>query len=336
MKRGPSARPVRLDLRHAASICAMAAAMSSHAETIAVAGAAALSDALAMARPGDVIELADGVYSGVFRIDRSGTQAQPIRLCGSMNAILKNSGKGAGYGLHLDHVDYWILEGFTVADASKGIILDGASHNLLRRLHIHNIGAEGVHFRAFSSYNILEYSAIYDTGKVQPGYGEAVYIGSAQSNWHRYSGGKPDRSDHNRILFNRIGPGVSAEGIDVKEGTRGGSIRANRFDGAGISGRNYADSMIDLKGNDYIVEENTFVSSGSEDDRILNGIQVHRIMEAWGDGNIFRGNRFDLLLRGLGIQVQKGTQGNRVCASNVVKEADAGNRLTNLAVDTEC
>lgn len=49
---------------------------------IPVANAAELTSALAEAMPGDRIVLADGVYSGNYVIDRNGTEADPIAICG--------------------------------------------------------------------------------------------------------------------------------------------------------------------------------------------------------------------------------------------------------------
>jgi hypothetical protein len=49
---------------------------------------------------------------------------------------------------------------------------------------------------------------------------------------HGYNGGKgPDRSDRNQALNNTIGPDVTAEHVDIKEGTQSGVVRGNTFNG---------------------------------------------------------------------------------------------------------
>jgi hypothetical protein len=93
----------------------------------------------------------------------------------------------------------------TITDSSKGIVLDGSSHTVLDGVAVSNIGDEGVHFRANSSDNTLRNSSIHDTGKSQPGYGEGLYFGSAQSNWSKYGengGTGEDRSNNNRAIGN--------------------------------------------------------------------------------------------------------------------------------------
>jgi hypothetical protein len=56
------------------------------------------------------------------------------------------------------------ISGFTIAVAKKGILIDGGNFNILEDLTIHSIDEEGVHFRFFSSDNILQNCHIYDTG----------------------------------------------------------------------------------------------------------------------------------------------------------------------------
>ena len=231
---------------------------------------AALTTALATARPGQTIHLADGTYTGSARVGehtgsfvvtRSGTPSRPITLTGSRAALLDGDGPGGHYGLYVAGASWWRFRGFTVAHASKGVVSDGGSHDVYAGLAIRDIGAEGLHLRAFSRSNVITGSLIEDTGRRQAQFGEGVYVGSANSNWSTYSGGRPDRSDQNRIVGNVI-RGTGAESIDVKEGTTGGTIEGNRLDGVGMSGENHADSLIDVKGNAWRVLDNTGTVSG--------------------------------------------------------------------------
>ena len=197
---------------------------------------------------------------------------------------------------------------------------------------------EGVHFRRSSADGVIKNSTITDAGLVQKGYGEGVYIGSANSNWacHGNSGGV-DRSDRVQVLGNRIGPGIAAEPIDVKEGTHHGVISGNTFDGRGISGQNSADSWIDVKGIGYRIENNTgtFATPGT----FLNGYETHNPSTTPsflnGCGNVWRGNKSDL--GGVGEYAIKITSTSKcsadpnvVHASNTVTRATKG--LTNIPV----
>ncbi|GAA3464816.1 cellulose binding domain-containing protein [Saccharothrix longispora] len=316
-----------------------------------VSTAAQLRAALAAASPGQTIRMAPGTYRGSFTATRPGTEAAPITLTGA-GAVLVNDGPSGsgpgcpaptpgwdpGYGLWLHGAPHWNLVGFTVRESKKGIVVDDSPHTTVEGVTVTRVDEEGVHFRRSSSDSVLRGSTITHTGLVQPGYGEGVYIGSAGSNWdcHGNTGGV-DRSDRVRVLGNRVGPGVSAEPVDVKEGTFDGVISGNTFDGVGISGQNSADSWVDVKGIGYLVEDNTgtFTAPGA----FANGYETHNPVTTPpfqnGCGNVWRGNRSDL--GGVGQYAIRITstskcagRPNVVHASNSVTRAVVG--LTNIPV----
>ena len=240
--------------------------------------------------------------------------------------VLTSDG-GNGYGLWLTGAPYWNLNGFTVDHAKKGIVMDASSHVTIDKVTVHHIDYEGVHFRSGSSYGVIRNSYVHDTGLTAPQYGEGVYIGSANSNWGQFAGPTGvDASDHVQVLDNRIGPNVAAEGIDVKEGTKAGTISGNTLDGTGEKNQNSGDSTIDVKGDGYTVSSNT-VSHPYTD-----GFQVHNVYAAYGCGNSFSGNRFTLSgAPGYGINVtdnSKCAKKNTVTTSNT---ATGGKGLTNIA-----
>ncbi len=251
---------------------------------VSVASAAALDAALASARPGDHIRLAPGVYRGTFVAVSSGTPEAPITLCGPRGAILEQRSIESGYGFHLK-ASHWYLLGFSVRHASKGIVTDGARHNVLRDLEISGIGEEGIHFRSASTDNTLERSWVHHVGLKSPLFGEGVYIGSAASNWKTYSQGQPDASSRNRVVGNVIGPGIAAECVDAKEGTTEGVIADNVFLGTGAGA---ADSWVDLKGNRYQVFGNsgTFDPTGA----FARAVMVQSTLPEWGKDNRIRDN----------------------------------------------
>jgi len=145
-------------------------------KTINVKTAKELLQALLDVSSGDIIHLEDGTYHNKFIAEKSGQSGSPITITGSKNAIIS----GYNYGFWLK-ADYWILKGFTIIDSNKGIVLEGAKHNILENLTVHNIQQEGIHFRFNSADNILRDSEIFKTGLGSPGFGEGVYIGSAVS-----------------------------------------------------------------------------------------------------------------------------------------------------------
>lgn len=293
-----------------------------------------LRSVLSFAKPGDSIILKDGIYKGKFIIPSTanGTTKRPIVLTGSKNTVLDGGNSSSGYVLHLQ-ANYWRIKGIMITNGLKGLVADGASHNLIDNVFITQIGEEGIHFRKFSSHNTLRNSEITHVGLKTPGYGEAVYIGSAHSNWEKYSNGEPDRCDSNQVINNKIGPYVAAECIDIKEGTTGGIIRGNIFESQGITGANSADSWIDVKGNYYLIENNT--GNNSQPSVLKDGYQVNCAYAGWGSYNEFKNNISNVNASGHGFNVRlkssKGEAvGNKVYSNNKVKDAASG--VANIAL----
>lgn len=296
---------------------------------------AQLKRALATAKPGDSIMLEDGIYEGKFVIEASasGTKKAPIVLTGSRKAILDAGSIETGYVLSLK-ANHWKLKGFTVQNGLKGIVSDRANYNTIDGVFVTQLGEEAIHLRAFSNHNIIKNSEVTHTGKKRPGYGEGIYIGSAYSNWAKHSDGQPDQCDSNQVLNNKLGPFITAECIDIKEGTTGGIIRGNTFEAQGITGENSADSWIDIKGNHYLIEGNT--GNNTQPSLLLDGYQVNCAYEGWGSYNKFKGNISNVNAAGYGINIKvkssKGEAvGNEVYADNKVLNAAKG--ITNIELN---
>ncbi|MEU9214856.1 right-handed parallel beta-helix repeat-containing protein [Streptomyces sp. NPDC048415] len=288
------------------------------AQVIEVSTAAQLKSALASAAPGDTLHLTDGTYTGNFKTTVGATSASRITLTGSSKAVLKVSG---GYGLHLNGASYWTVRGITVTGGQKGIMIDSATGVVVDTVTVHGLDMEGVHFRNSSTDGVIRNSRIYDTGNDGRGMGEGVYVGTA--------GGTSDKSDRVQITGNTIGPDVGAENVDIKEGTTGARITGNTFDGSGLTGANYDDSWVDVKGNDVLVENNKGTSTTND------GYETHTQQSGWGCGTVFRGNTSDLTGatgdKQLAINVTNyGTScKTTVYASNTVT---GGKGLTNVTV----
>lgn len=274
----------------------------------------ALATALARARPGDSLWLADGVYEGGFVAARPGTADRPIFLCGSAAAVLDGGGVNDGYAFHLNGASHWRLIGFSVHNGQKGVMADRVTGVVIQGLTVEHIGDEGIHLRAFSSDNVVRDNTVRDTGRRRAEYGEGIYIGTAKSNWCEVTACRPDRSDRNVVRGNDISA-TTAECVDIKEGTTGGVVVGNRFDGSRLRGSNN-DSWVDVKGNGWRIEGNTGRNAPGD------GFQTHQVVDGWGVGNVFVANRAEVNGPGWAFRLTSG--GNRVTCDNQAVGAAKG------------
>jgi hypothetical protein len=286
--------------------------------TVQVRTAAELSSALKGALPGDLIELADGEYVGRWTIANSGTPSNPVVLCGTRAAVLRDTRYDGGAVLLLRGAHNWVLNGFTVRTALWAVRLEGSNDNRISSLELFDIGQEAIGIRNQSSRNTVQGNRIYDTGRRGWNYqqwGEGVYIGSYSGQWVN---GEIDRSDYNQVLENVIGPNVTAEHIDVKEGTTGTIVRGNTFDGRGMeSSGPQVDSWVLVQGNDGVIENNYGTVSRTNGFRVWPGHDGN-----WGQRNTFRNNTADVQAAGYGFVIQG--KDNVIACANVVTNADAG------------
>ena len=250
------------------------------APTVRVSTAKELKDALARARAGTVIHLADGVYQGRFKAIAKGSSSRPIRLCGGPGAVLDAGSIRTGYVLHVAKAQHWRFVGFALRNGKKGVMTDQARHNVFDGLDIGTVGEEAFHLRDGSRANELRRLRIHDTGLLTPRFGEGVYVGSAL-NHSDIENGRPDRSDDNVIRESTIW-NTTAEAFDLKEGTSRGKVLDNVIDGAGTTA---VDSVLDAKGNDWLIRGNR-VSNPPRD-----VFQIHVRWKGWGQRNVFADNR---------------------------------------------
>ncbi len=287
------------------------------APTVTVTTAAELISALAAPQPGSVIFLADGVYVGNFVGTGAGTSEQPITLCGGRGAVLDGGNMEDGYVLHLDRASYWTVQGFTVRNGQKGVMLDEVTRSVIQGTAVESTGDEAIHLRRFSSDNRVVGNTVRGAGLRKPKFGEGIYIGSAESNWCDISACEPDKSDRNEISGNSISE-TTAESVDIKEGTSSGLLLDNTFDGSTIS---EADSWVDVKGKGWRIERNTGRNSP------LDGFQTHEIVDGWGTENVFRDNTAEVNGPGFGYSL-KPVRDNVVDCSN--RASQAGQGLSNV------
>lgn len=261
-----------------------------------------IHNAMKNAQPGDEIVIASGTYQGklgsyysgfgsaYFNSEIDGTAENPIIIRSEdpeNPAVLTGERTGTGYVFRITG-DYWIVQDLEFTTAQKGIMLDNANYGIIRNCKVYNIGMEGIHLRDGSSYNLVDGCSLTDIGVDRPDMGEGIYVGSANGSWNEYAA----NCDYNIIENCTLGPNIGAEHFDIKEGTTGTIIRNNTMHGTGISGGNYADSFIDLKGNDAVVTGNIGYREGNM--IIVDAVQLHNQIDQWGNNNEVSNNTFYL------------------------------------------
>ncbi len=245
---------------------------------------AALNDAQA----GDEIILQQGVYQNdtwtgewaAFYSGAEGTAEMPITIRSQdpeNPATICGVNEENKMALYITG-DYWIIQDLKISTASKGIMLDNSNYSIISNCEVFNIGTEAIHLRDNSSYCVVEECYVHDTGTVTAGYGEAVYIGSAYS-----TTGYGYECHYNTVKNCRFGPNVAAEHVDIKEYTIGNVVEGCTFDGTGITGENYANSFVAIKGNNTIIRNNTGYRNGCEN--VLYAFTLSVLVEGWGQNN---------------------------------------------------
>ena len=213
-----------------------------------VASSKTLQKVLKNVQPGDIIELADGEYSGNFQSNQSGNSNNKIILIGSKRAVITRNNLD-GPQCFLLQGKHWNLQGFTVQNCRVGIMLENSKYVKLENLYVHDVGGCAIRLRYNSSDNIVQNCVIANTGLVTPEHGEGIYIGRSDSKKDT-----ADFSDGNTILNNTF-RNITAENIDIKEGTCCGLVKGNIFNGYGMKNK-LINSWLNLKGTKYTIRDN--------------------------------------------------------------------------------
>ena len=249
-----------------------------------------LRAALSAASAGDVILLAPGTYApgnstqgdsyggknrdAYFMGNADGTENAPIVVKAkdpNNPPILQGARTSDSTYILWIRGDYWMLQDLVLEKGGKGLILDDSSHSVVSNVSVENIGQEGIHLRSGTSDTLIDRCETTDTGVASAGIGEGIYVGSDGKHW---PGNAEffDEKCYGNIIRRCIIKRCRAEGIDIKEGTRGTIVEDCEIHGDLISGENHADSFIDLKGNTARVHGNVFHQGNNA--KVTRGVAV--------------------------------------------------------------
>lgn len=225
-----------------------------------VANSQQLIAAVVDVRAGDEIVIASGSYFSPlhptsFRDDAfitsyaSGTEDQRITLRGANKDF-----PPVIFGTEiifwsvirlLNGANWWVIEDLILNVAQVGIMIDASDNTEIRRVQVRRTGQEGIHIRSGAKNTLIEDCKISETGQDNAGFGEAIYIGSDRSHHNFYAADVGNTVIRNNV----IGPFVRGEPFDIKEGTFDTIIENNTVNAEGLSGQNFADSFVDIKGS---------------------------------------------------------------------------------------
>jgi hypothetical protein len=264
---------------------------------------AAMHDATA----GDTIVIAPGEYTGdisesgdpgdlpngkgYFWVGNDGSGGSPIVVIGGERdnpPVLQGTTIETGYVIHVtgDHV---ILKNLVIRRADKGVVFDNASFCIIEDCEVYNAGAELIHVRDSSCSVTISRNRIYSSGNGGRGsIGEGIYIGTDQARWGADDipqakwgekavsegyGGYDWRVHNTRVLCNYLSGGISAECLDIKEGTQHTLVKGNMLVGDSIGlkvgDEYYDDSFIDQKGVKGTFVDNMFCECGNRLDKYI-------------------------------------------------------------------
>ena len=286
--------------------------------TITVRNATELKSAFYWAAPGTVIRLAPGTYDGQFNLRRSGTQASPIWVCGSREAILTTRSVSSGLALTVENQHDIVFAGFSIRNSFKGLTVVNSDRITATDLEIQHIGFEAVHLRAQTADSEVTFNRIFDIGVIRPEFGEGIYIGTSDANWCKYNGCQPDRTTRVLVYGNTIWD-TGAQAIEAKAGTSNGVIAGNRIDGSSTQNSPW----ITVKGNEWLISDNIGRNSTS------HGYATNASVAGWGKANVFTRNTGSGVI-GFGTWIHQpstvASLGNRVsCLESVAARSGVTN-----------
>jgi len=183
---------------------------------------ASLERAAELAKPGTEIRLAAGTYVGRQSLSGlRGTAAAPIRIVGAgANTIIDGGNIDKSNTLLLEDSSHIRIESLTITRGIHGTIVTSSDHINFVDVRWHSVGQEALAVQGASSHISVRNCSIRNTG-VRGGryerYGEAIYLGSADS-----SSSVSDVEIIGCSISN-----TTAEAIDIKPDTQRVLIRGN-------------------------------------------------------------------------------------------------------------
>ncbi|GHC03600.1 right-handed parallel beta-helix repeat-containing protein [Cerasicoccus arenae] len=166
------------------------------------------------ANPGDTVMVYPGEYGRVVLADKNGTETDPI-IIRSMGGATIKSYEPYENALWLKNCDYIVFDVFTFTGGMRGAIVVDCDHIIFKNCTFTGVGQEGIHILS-SHYVDVRGGKIYNTGLLNPQWGEGVYAGS---------GSAYDLCSHIWVEGVEIYNTGNGEAVDYKPGVSHSTIR---------------------------------------------------------------------------------------------------------------
>ncbi len=298
-----------------------------------------IQQAIRLAQPGDVINLAPGEYYQDVVSERNGTPTAPITITGPADAVVKGGGKARIF--QISH-DYLTLSGFTIdglhgnpnsPDGYRDKLLfaigterrAGVTGMRILNMTFKNAGGECVRLRYFAQQNEIAHSTFLNCGVHDFRFngggknGEAIYIGTAPEQLRdgKNPTADPDQSNGNWIHHNTFNT-QGNECVDIKEASTGNIVEYNTCTGQ----KDPEAAGFGSRGSGNVFRYNTSYGNVGAGVR-LGGDTSNEGINNDVYGNTIRDNR------GGGIKVQRSPQ--RMICGNIMSGNNGGDATGSYA-----
>jgi hypothetical protein len=263
-----------------------------------------INDALAVAGPGDIVDVAAGTYPAGVATVRSGVRGANIVIRGRTGARIV--GKGTGRAVNLHH-SFVTLQNFDIAKADIGIWAQQVTGVLITGNRVHDMAGECIRMKYQSVANEIANNVIGKCGltgfDVAAGRknGEGIYLGTAPEQLDRNPTAVPDRTADNVVRDNDIV--APAECVDMKEATHDNRVENNRCSG----GRDPESGGVSSRGRANVIRDNQI------SDEVGAGVRLGGDTATDGIDTTVVGNTFSAI-KGYAVKVMRDPQ-RQVCGN---------------------
>lgn len=153
-----------------------------------------------------------GNYGPVTLEDRNHSANSPVLIQKNGSGIVSVRGASlAGNTLDITNSSYYVFDGIRFEKGLRAVEIKKSKHLIFNDCEMTGAGQEGVHIMQNSEYIDIIGGKIWNVGKLNPQWGECIYLGSAQNKpWY------PDYTHHVWIKNVELHNCGMAEAIDFK------------------------------------------------------------------------------------------------------------------------